>query len=76
MLLMFRRSLVILSLLTLFIILLIDISTVQDKFFEPASAQGFNNTRSGTQNETAESTMSADRSLMVKILTDNLENRQ
>jgi Cache domain len=75
MLLMFRRSLVILSLLTLFIILLLDISTVQDKFFQPASAQGFNNTKSETQNETAESTMSADRSLMVKILTDNLENR-
>ena len=69
---------IILSLLTIFIILSLDIGTVnlQDKFFEPASAQGFNNTRSGIQNETAESTtIPADRSLMVKLLADNLENR-
>jgi Cache domain len=66
-------------LLTIFIIILsLEIGTVnlQDKFFEPASAQGFNNTRSGIQNETAESTtIPADRSLMVKLLADNLENR-
>jgi hypothetical protein len=72
MLLMFRRSFVILILLTMFIILLLDVRTVnlQDKFFEPASAQGFNNT-SGIQNETAESTTQ----LIVKLLADNLENR-
>jgi hypothetical protein len=61
------------------IIFSLDISgtlNLQDKFFEPASAQGFNNTRSGIQNETAESTtIPADRSLMVKLLADNLENR-
>ena len=72
MLLMFGRSFVILILLTMFIILLLDVRTVnlQDKFFEPASAQGFNNT-SGIQNETAESTTP----LIVKLLADNLENR-
>ncbi|HET6799800.1 MAG TPA: cache domain-containing protein [Nitrososphaeraceae archaeon] len=59
-------------LLTMFIILLLDVRTVnlQDKFFEPASAQGSNNT-SGIQNETAESTTP----LIVKLLADNLENR-
>src|SRR5215204_284118 len=69
---MFRRSFVILILLTMFIILLLDVRTVnlQDKFFEPANAQGFNNT-SGIQNETAESTTP----LIVKVLADNLENR-
>lgn len=69
---MFRRLFVILILLTMFIILLLDVRTVnlQDKFFEPASAQGFNNT-SGIQNETAESTTP----LIVKVLADNLENR-
>lgn len=69
---MFRRTFVILVLSTMFIILLSDVRTVnlQDKFFEPASAQGFNNT-SGIQNETAESTTP----LIVKLLADNLENR-
>jgi hypothetical protein len=64
-------------LLTIFIILSLDIGTVnlQDKFFEPASAQVFNNTISGIQNETAESTLPAKRSLLVKLLADNLENR-
>ena len=73
MLLMFRRSFVSLILLTMFIILLLDVRTVnlQDKFFEPASAQGFNNNTSGIQNETAESTTP----LIVKLLADNLENR-
>ena len=77
MLLMFRGSLVILSLLTMFIIFSLDISTVnlQDKFFQPVSAQGFNNPKSGIQNETAESTTPTDRSLIVKLLADNLENR-
>ena len=72
MLLMFRRSFVILILLTVFIILLLDVRTVnlQDKFFEHASAQDFINT-SGIQNETAESTTP----LIVKLLADNLENR-
>src|SRR5919197_4026640 len=67
-----------LELLTIFIILSLDIGTVnlQDKFFEPVSAQGFNNTKSEIQNETAESTtIPADRTLMVKLLADNLENR-
>jgi hypothetical protein len=74
----FRRSLIIImSLLTISIILSFDNGTVnlQDKFFDPPSAQGFNSTRSGIQNETAESTVPADRSLMVKLLADNLENR-
>ena len=76
----FRRALVVtLSLLTISIILLLDIGTVnlQDKFFEPANAQGLNNiTRSEIQNGTAaESAMTTDRSLLVKLLADNLENR-
>jgi hypothetical protein len=75
---MFGRSLVItLCLLTVFIIFSLDIDSVnlENRFFEPASAQGFNNTRNGVQNETAESIMLADRSLVVKLLADNLENR-
>jgi Cache domain len=78
MLLMFRRSLVISSLLTIFIILSLDTTctiNLQDKFFEPAIAQGSNNTKSGIQNETAESTTPTDRSLIVKLLADNLEHR-
>ena len=73
MLLMFRRSFVILILLTMFIILLLDVRTVnlQDKFFEPASAQGLINNTIGIQNEAAESTTP----LIVKLLADNLENR-
>jgi hypothetical protein len=65
-----------LCLLTIFIILSLDICTVylQDKFFEPASTQGFNNTGSVIQNKTAKSTIPADRCLMVKLLADNLEN--
>ena len=68
--LMFRRSFVILILFTMFIILLLDGRTVnlEDKFFEHASAQDFNNT-SGIQNETAESTTP----LILKLLADNLE---
>src|SRR5215207_2718901 len=75
---MFKGSLVMLSLLTMFIILSLDTSIInlQDKFFEPVSAQGFNNTRSRIQNETAESTTPpTDRTLIVKLLADNLENR-
>ena len=66
-----------LCLLTIFIILSLDVGTVniQDKFFETASAQVFNNTGSVIQNKTAESTIPADRSLLVKLLADNLENR-
>jgi hypothetical protein len=66
-----------LCLLTIFIILSLDIGTVNlaDKFFETASAQVFNNTGSVIQNKTAESTIPADRSLLVKLLADNLENR-
>jgi Cache domain len=69
---------IILSLLAIYIIILsLNIGTVnlRDKFFEPASAQGFNNTISEIQNETAESTIPTDRSLMAKLLADNLENR-
>ena len=60
-----------------FIILSLDVGTVnlQDKFFETARAQVFNNTGSGIQNKTAESTIPADRSLLVKLLANNLENR-
>jgi len=66
-----------LCLLTIFIILSLDVGTVniQDKFFETASAQVFNNTKSVIQNKTAESTIPADRSLLVKLLANNLENR-
>jgi hypothetical protein len=66
-----------LCLLTIFIILSLDIGTVniQDMFFETASAQVFNNTGSVIQNKTAESTIPADRSLLLKLLADNLENR-
>jgi hypothetical protein len=66
-----------LCLLTIFIILSFDVGTVniQDKFFETASAQVFNNTKSVIQNKTAESTIPADRSLLVKLLANNLENR-
>ncbi len=66
-----------LCLLTIFIFLSLDIGTenLRDKFFEPANAQGFNNTINGIQNKTAESTIPADRSLIVKPLADNLENR-
>ena len=66
-----------LCLLTIFIILSMDIGTVsiQDMFFETASSQVFNNIGSVIQNKTAESIMSADRSLLVKLLADNLENR-
>jgi Cache domain len=63
--------------LTIFIILSLDIGTVniQDMFFKTASAQVFNNTKSGIQNKTAESTIPADRSLLLKLLAENLENR-
>jgi Cache domain len=66
-----------LCLLTVFIILSLYIGSVnlEDKFFETASAQVFNNTGSGIQNKTAESTTPTDRSLLVKLLADNLENR-
>jgi hypothetical protein len=66
-----------LCLLTIFIILSLDIGTVniQDMFIETASAQVFNNTISGIQNKTAESASPTDRSLLVKLLADNLENR-
>jgi hypothetical protein len=66
-----------LYLLTIFIILSLNVGTVniQDKFFETASAQVFNNTGSVIQNKTAESTIPADRSLLVKLLANNLENR-
>ena len=66
-----------LCLLTIFIILSLDICTVniQNIFFETASAQVFNNTASEIQNKTAESTIPADRSLLLKLLADNLENR-
>jgi Cache domain len=70
-------SVITLCLLTIFIILSLDIGTVnlEDKFFETAIAQVFNNTGSGIQNKTAESTIPADRSLLVKLLADNLENK-
>jgi hypothetical protein len=66
-----------LCLLTIFIILSFDFGIVnlEDKFFEPSSAQVFNNTGGVIQNKTAESTIPADRSLLLKLLADNLENR-
>jgi Cache domain len=66
-----------LCLLAIFIILSLNIGTVNllDKFSETASAQVFNNTGSVILNKTAESTIPADRSLLVKLLADNLENR-
>lgn len=51
------------------------IVNLMEKFFETASGQVFNNTGSVNQNKTAESTIPADRSLIVKLLADNLENR-
>jgi hypothetical protein len=68
---------IILYLLTIFIILSLNIGTVnlQDKFSETASIQVFNNTGSVILNKTAESTIPADRSLLVKLLADNLLNR-
>ena len=71
-------SLVVTScLLAIFIILSLDIGTIniQNLFFEIASTQVFNNTGSGIQDETAEFTTSTDRSLVVKLLADDLENR-
>jgi Cache domain len=66
-----------LCLLTILIILLLDNGTInlEDKFFETASAQALNNTGSVIQNKTAESTIPADRGLLVKLLADDLENR-
>ena len=66
-----------LCLLAIFIILSLSIGTVnlQDRFSEIASAQIFNNTGSVILNKTAESTIPADRSLLVKLLADDLENR-
>jgi hypothetical protein len=66
-----------LCLLTIFIILSFDFGTVNlaDRFIEPSSAQVFNNTGGVIQNKTAESTIPADRSLLVKLLADDLENR-
>ena len=66
-----------LCLLTIIIILSLNVGTIniQDKFFETARAQVFNNTGSVIQNKTAESTIPADRSLLLKLLADNLENR-
>ena len=65
-----------LCLLTIFIILSFDFGTVNlaDRFFEPSSAQVFNNT-GVIQNKTAESPIPADRSLLVKLIADDLENR-
>jgi Cache domain len=62
--------------LTIFIILAFDFGTVNlaDRFFEPSSAQVFNTT-GVIQNKTAESTIPADRSLLLKLLADNLESR-
>jgi hypothetical protein len=64
-------------LLSIFIIFSLNIGTVnlEDKFFETASAQVFNNTGNEIQNKTAESTIPAYRSLLVKLLAENLENR-
>jgi hypothetical protein len=66
-----------LCLLTVFIILSLDIGTLnlEDRFFETASAQDFNSAGSIIQNKTAESDIPADRSLLVKLLADDLENR-
>jgi hypothetical protein len=65
-----------LCLLTIFIILSFDFGTVNltDRFLEPSSAQVFNNT-GVIQNKTPESAIPADRSLLVKLLADDLENR-
>jgi hypothetical protein len=70
-------SVITLCLLTIIIILSLDIGTVnlKVKFLETATAKVFNNTGGVIQNKTAESTLPADRSLIVKLLADNLENR-
>jgi hypothetical protein len=66
-----------LCMLTIFILLSFDFGTVNltDRFFEPSSAQVFNNTGGVIQNKTSEPTIPADRSLLVKLLADDLENR-
>jgi hypothetical protein len=66
-----------LYLLTIFIILSLEVGTVnlEDDFLEPAGGQVLNNTGSAIQNKTAESPIPANRSLLVKLLADNLENR-
>jgi hypothetical protein len=66
-----------LCLLTIFLILSLDIDTVsiQDMFFENANAQVFKNGGNVIQNKTAESARLADRSLLVKLLAYDLENR-
>jgi hypothetical protein len=66
-----------LCLLTILLILSLGIGTVniQDMFFENANAQVFNNAGSVIQNKTAESTISADKGLWVKLLAYDLENR-
>jgi hypothetical protein len=69
-------SVITLCMLTIFILLSFDFGTINlaNRFFEPSSAQVFNNTGL-IQNKTAESTMPADGSLLVKLLVDNIENR-
>ena len=66
-----------LCLLTIFILLSFDFGTVNlaDRFFEPSSAQVFNNTGGVIQNKTSEPTITTDRSLLVKLIADDLENR-
>jgi Cache domain len=63
--------------LTIFIILSFEFGTVNlaGRFFEPSSAQVSNNTGGVIHNKTSESNIPADRSLLVKLLADNLENK-
>ncbi|HXV88248.1 MAG TPA: cache domain-containing protein [Nitrososphaeraceae archaeon] len=72
-----RSSDITLYLFTVFVILSLNTGGVnsENRFFEPASAQGFNDTRNGIRDGTAESTVLADRSLIVKLLVDDIENR-
>jgi hypothetical protein len=72
-----RSSHIPLCLVTVFIILSwVTVSlNSENRLFQPASAQDFNDTRNGIQNGTAESTMLADRSLIVNLLAVDLENR-
>ena len=71
---LFEKPLILLCLLTISIILSIDIiNSSSNTLVESANAQSTLDSIRGLQNETAESKV--DRSLIVKLLADNLEDR-
>lgn len=72
-----RSSDITLYWLTVFIILSLSSGSLnlENKFFEPISAQGFDDIRNGIQSDARESTILGDRSLIVKLLAEDLGNR-